>query len=283
MLRSLKDLERYTVAAIDGDLGSVVDFLVDDEHWTIRYLVIGTGVVFDGRQVLVSPIFFREADWPSRRFHVALTMDKIKASPSIDVEKPVSRQHERDYHQYYGAQYYWGSTGLWGTGISPVALVGDERGQAQPEQGEGPPGDVHLRSIREIRGYHIQGTDGAVGHVVDFIVDDETWQVRYLVVDTSNWWLGKKVLVAPTWTSGVSWDDRKIYLDVDRKAVKESPSWDAEAAVNREYEATLLDYYDRPRYWDNADPQKKTTPEAHSDRKTASADGTANVKTGARG
>jgi len=110
-------------------------------------------------------------------------------------------------------------------------------------------GDAHLRSAVELRGYHIQGSDEAVGHVDDFIVDDETWEVRYLAIDTSNWWFGKKVLVAPAWAKDVSWADRKVYVDMSRRAIKESPEWDPNAPVNREYEARLYDYYGRPVYW----------------------------------
>lgn len=102
MLRSLKDLERYNVSATDGDIGSVADFLLDDERWAIRYLVVKTGSFFNERRVLVSPIFFREVDWSATRFHVALTMNKVKNSPSVDANKPVSRQNERDYYGYFG-------------------------------------------------------------------------------------------------------------------------------------------------------------------------------------
>ena len=123
MLRSLKDLERYTVTATDGDLGSVSNFLLDDERWTVRYLVVEPGLFHDGRRVLVSPIFFRQPEWATRCFHLALTKDKIRNSPSVNVDKPVSRQHERDYFRYYGYPYYWGYSGLWGMGNYPGLLA----------------------------------------------------------------------------------------------------------------------------------------------------------------
>lgn len=103
MLRSLKDLDRYSVCANDGEIGSVVNFLLDDERWTVRYLVVQAGgpLFLNGRMVLISPISFRQAGWSTLRFQLALTMDQVKNSPPIDVDKPVSRQHERDYHRYY--------------------------------------------------------------------------------------------------------------------------------------------------------------------------------------
>jgi hypothetical protein len=249
MLRSLKDLERYRVRATDGDVGSVVNFLFDDERWVVRYLVVETSGFFDGRRVLISPISFREATWSTRQFHLALTMDKVKNSPSVNADEPVSRQHERQYYGYYGYPYYWGSAGPWGMGAYPGLLAAMERknGPAMPSDSSG---DVHLRSAKEVQGYRIQGSDEAIGHVDDFIVDDETWEVRYLVISTSNWWIGKTVLVAPRWTERVSWEDRKVYVDMTRQAVKSSPEWNAVAGINREYEVRLYDYYGRPVYWE---------------------------------
>lgn len=245
MLRSLKDLEHYAVSATDGDVGSVVDFLLDDERWVIRYLVVETGDILGGERGLISPISFREADWSTRRFHLALTMDKVRNSPSVDLDKPVSRQHERDYFRYYGYPYYWDGD-LWGMGAYPGPLPGAGWDATPVEHSDQPAGDVHLRSAAEVRGYHIQGSDDAIGHVADFIVDDDSWGISYLVVDTSNWLFGKKVLVAPHWASSVSWEERKVYVDVTRDAIRNSPEWHPDATINHGYEERLYDYYGRP-------------------------------------
>ena len=244
MLRSLKDLEGYTASATDGDVGRAVDFLLDDERWAVRYLVVEPGTFLDGIQVLISPISFREVEWPTRRFHLALTMDKVRNSPSIDVDKPVSRQNEGSFSRYYGFPYYWRSSGLWGVSSYPSALAEN----ASKELSEAPPeesGDVHLRSARDVRGYQIQGTDDEVGRVADFLVDDETWQVRYLVIDTSAWWFGKKVLVAPEWATRISRDEGTVYVELAREAVRTSPEWDPTAAIDRGYEARLHEHYGR--------------------------------------
>lgn len=264
MLRSLKDLEHYMVSATDGEIGKVVNFLLDDERWIVRYLVVETGGFLDGRRVLISPISFRKAEWSTHRFHLALTRDKIKSSPGIDVDEPVSRQRERDYYGYYGYPYYWGYSGLWGTGTYPGFLAAGAYPPAPAESAEKTSGDIHLRSAHEVRGYHVQGSDEAVGHVEDFIVDDESWEVRYLVIDTRNWWFGKKVLVAPHWVSTVSWEQRKVYVDMSRQAIKGSPEWDPTAAVNREYETRLYDYYGRPVYWASGGRPQESQPPPRS-------------------
>jgi len=245
VLRSLKDLERYKASATDGDIGRVVSFLLDDERWIVRYLVVEPGSFLDARQVLISPASFRKAEWPTRQFHLALTMEKVRNSPSIDVDKPVSRQHEGDFSRYYGFPYYWRAPGLWGWGSYPDSLAAagsDETAAGHSELS----GDVHLRSSRDVSRYQIQGTDGAIGHVDDFLVDDETWEVRYLVIDTSNWWFGRKVLVAPHWASRVSWEESKVYIDMSRQKIKNGPEWNSSSGIGLEYEARLADYYGRP-------------------------------------
>lgn len=242
MLRSLKSLEGYTASATDGDIGRTVNFLLDDERWIVRYLIVEPGTFLDGLQVLVSPISFREIDWSAHRFHLALTKEKVLASPNVDVDKPVSRQHEGDFSRYYGFPFYWRSSGLWGVSSYPSALA-DNGSQEEPAEPPEVAADVHLRSARDVRGYGIQGTDDAIGHVEDFIVDDETWQVRYLVVDTSGWWFGRKVLVAPDWATRISWEEGRVYLDMTREAIRTSPEWDPAAAIDRGYEARLHEHY----------------------------------------
>lgn len=255
MLRSLKDLEGYTASATDGDVGKAVDFLFDDELWTVRYLVVEPGSFLDGKEVLISPISFRDVQWTARRFHLALTKEKVWHSPSIDVDKPVSRQHEGSFSRYYGFPYYWRSSGLSGVSSRPSTLAasGEKEDPVDPP-GEG--GDVHLRSSREVRGSRIQGSDEAIGHLQDFIVDEETWQLRYLVIDTGNWWFGKKVLVAPDWATRISWEERTVSVDLAREAIRTSPEFDPATGIDREYEARLHDHYGRPLASLPADPRQ---------------------------
>ena len=248
MLRSLKDLEQYAVNATDGDVGHVVDFLVEDERWTIRYLVVETGSFFDRRRVLISPVSFGKVEWSSRRVDLALSKEKVKNSPAIDARQPVSRRREFELFRYYGVPHYWGSSALWGETDYPAMLgVGEFYSEAAAPL-ELAHDDIHLRSVNEISGYHIQGSDGELGHLDDFIVDDGTWQLRYLVVDTSNWCIGKKVLLAPHWASSVSWAERKVYVDQKRQSIKHAPEWNS-LAVNRDYEERLYQYHGRRVYW----------------------------------
>ncbi len=250
MLRSLKELEGYSVQATDGEIGTVKDLLVDDEHWGIRYLVVKTGGFFNGHAVLISPISFRKIDETKREFHLSLTMEKVRDSPSIDLDKPVSRQHEKYYHDYYDYRYYWGYPGVWAMEAVPGALATGHAKGAQPKASEPRADDVHLRSAKELRGYRIEGSDGEIGHIADFIADDAAWAVRYLVINTSDWWLGKKVLVAPHWASRISWAEHKVQLGITRQTIQASPEWDAIAGMSRGYETRLHAHYGRAAYWE---------------------------------
>lgn len=254
MLRSVNGLEKCAIEATDGPIGHVDQFYFDDETWVIRYLVVEAGTWLLSRRVLVSPIAIEDADWEARRLRVALTRAQVANSPDVDTRAPVSRRIEREYFDYYGWPYYWAGTGMSGFVDVPraVARERDARAEADVDPQAAPAkeyGDPHLRNTDEVTGCHIEAIDGEIGHVEDLLADDETWGVRYLVVDTRNWWPGKKVLVAPEWVVSVSWADARVAVDLPREAIKNAPEYDPSAPVSREYEGRLYEYYSRPTYW----------------------------------
>lgn len=244
MLRSLNDLIKYDIAAIDGKLGSVNDFYYDDLEWRLRYLVVDTGNWLPGRLVLISPVAIGQADWPARQLHVNLTQEQVKNSPGIETDQPVSRQKEARLADYYAWPYYWGAR-IGGGAAAAGALVDNKIGTPESEQR-----DPRLRSVKEVTGYSIEAKDGPIGHVEDFIADDEDWIIRYMVVDTRNWLPGKKVLVAPWLIHAVRWDESRVYLELNRDLVEASPEYDPSTPINRELETAWYDYYGRPKYWE---------------------------------
>src|SRR5678815_3470573 len=120
MLKGAEKLTGYRLGAIDGEFGKVKDFYFDDETWTIRYLVADTGGWLPGVQVLVSPFAVKSVDDAEKHINVSLTKAQIENSPSIDTDKPVSRQFELKYYQYFGWPMYWYGPALWGPGPFPV-------------------------------------------------------------------------------------------------------------------------------------------------------------------
>lgn len=262
MLRSMKDMEHYEIGASDGRIGHVKDLYFDDHQWVVRYLVVDASTWLSSHKVLISPIAIREAAWRAGMLTVSITREQVRNAPDIDTEKPVSRQHEVQYAGYYGYPYYWGGMGLWGSGNYPGLMAtdwgfGDEELQgAETREGRISTrgltdlrGDPHLRSCRAVTGYHVHATDGDVGHVLEVLFDDETWAVRYLVVETGNWWVGHRVLIAPQWVKNVEWIDGSVFVDLTRAAVKGSPPFLSTAELNREQEQGLYEHYDRAGYW----------------------------------
>jgi sporulation protein YlmC with PRC-barrel domain len=244
-LNKAKTLEGYKLDSLDGEIGTVKDFYFDDQYWAIRYLVVDTGSWHTVSQVLISPYALLAVDNESKDIAINLTKKKIEDSPSLNTDKPVSRQFEEAYYGYYGWPSYWGGLSMWGEYPS---IMHDPQKWGLSNQG-GKAWDVHLRSTQHVSGYHIQATDGEIGHVEDFIIDDESWAIRYLVIDTHNWLPGKKVLVSPKWIESVSWSQSKIFVNLTREKIKQSPEFTDKSLLTRDYETKLYQHYNRPEYW----------------------------------
>ena len=229
MLRSIKKLEHFRILGTDAEVGSVTDTYFDDEQWVVRYLIVEAGDWLHERKVLISPYAVKTFDWRTRAIVTNLSRIQIERSPRIDTAKPVSRQHESEYYRYYGYAEYWPSSTYWAWGAVPIARPASEFRAAERQQTTEVPerrGDEHLRSSRHVIGYHIEASDAAIGHIEDFLFDDETWAIRYAVVDTRNWLPGKLVLISPERISNVNWAERSVVVDMRREAVRNSPTYD---------------------------------------------------------
>ena len=238
-------LKGYKLASLDGEIGTVKEFYFDDQHWTIRYLVAETGTWLKGRQVLISPFALVAVHVETQNIIIDLTKKQIEDSPSLETDQPVSRQFEEAYYGYYGWPMYWSGPYLWGSYTNITRDREMPREMTRREKAW----DPHLRSTRDVIGHHLQAKDGGIGHVEDFILDEENWTIRYLVVDTRNWWAGKKVLISPRWIERVSWDDRKVFVNLTREAIQQSPEYEDAALLTREYESELHRHYHRKSYW----------------------------------
>lgn len=247
-LRRTKDLDGYTIGAIDTDIGSVCDFYFDDHLWTIRYIVVATGIIFSGRKVLISPLALQRPALSPLHIYVNLTREQVQNSPSIELHKPISRQREAEHHRHFGWPYYWEGSDVWGSWPTPQELAHAPRSGSKTAMKD-LSSDPHLRSTHEVRGYHMEATDGEIGHLEDFLFDDETWEIRYVIVDTKNWWPGKKVLLRPQWIKSVNWSKREIQANLARERIQASPEWNPDSPVSREYELRLHQHYGYAPYW----------------------------------
>ncbi len=219
MLRNASAIKGYAIAANDGQLGTVSDFLFDDVSWLVRWLVVDTGNWLLGRKVLLPPSVLGQLDPNGRKFAVGLTMQQVKDSPAIDTERPASRQIETNIYDYYGWHPYWGAGRFmggygYGGGAMPVSPVPDfkllEEDIAAAQQNND---DPHLRSIEAVAGYHIHASDGEIGHV-------------------------------PRSVREIDWTNNLVNLNVDRQRVKDSPAYDASTTVDQAYGKTFGNHYD---------------------------------------
>jgi len=255
MLGKAKTLQGYTLDSLNGEIGKVKEFYFDDRHWTIRYLVANTGNWLTGRHVLISPYALVAVVREEQHITIDLTKKQIEDSPSLKSDKPVSRQFEETYYGYYGWPTYWVGTYMWR--YYPY-LVRDREKWNKPTQEE-KAWDPHLRSTHDVSGHHIQAEDGEIGHVEDFIIDDETWAIRYLIIDTRNWWPGKKVLISPQWIERVSWSESKVFVNLPRETIKQSPEYTEALLLTRDYETRLHGHYHLQGYWvDESIPRKNS-------------------------
>lgn len=246
MLIKARALKGYSIQNTDDEtIGKVEDIYFDDRHWTVRYLVANTGTWLTGREVLISPYALVAVNADHKNVVADLTKKQIEGSPSWDSHKPVSRQLEQAYYGYYGYPMYWGGPYSWGY----YPYIERNRNKWNDFKTNDKKSDHHLRSSQEVAGYHVQAQDGELGHVEDFIIDDETWAIRYLIVSTSNWWAGKKVLVSPLWIDRVSWSERKVMTDLSRETIKQSPEYTEKSLLTRDYEVGLYGHYNRKGYW----------------------------------
>ncbi|MDP2038006.1 MAG: PRC-barrel domain-containing protein [Ignavibacteria bacterium] len=245
MLHKVKTLKGYKLHSHNGEIGKVMEFYFDDNHWTIRYLVADTGGWLTGRQVLIAPYSLESVNEEEQYIKIDLTKKQIEDSPSLNSDKPVSRQFETDYYGYYGWPIYWDGPNMWG--YFPD-IVRDSKKWGDAKKGE-ESWDPYLRSTHEVTGYNIQAADGEVGHVEDFIIDDETWAIRYLIIDTRNWLPGKKIILSPRWIERVSWSESKVFVNLPMEKIKESPEYTEESLLTREYETGLHKHYNRKGYW----------------------------------
>lgn len=219
------------IQAVDARVGTVADLLFDDHDWKVRWLVIDTGSWLPGRRVLLPPSAITIAEPLRKVLEVGLTEVQVKNCPDLTADEPVSQQREAELVGYYGQMGY-GTYGYYpyaapmtvpAVPIMPPPVTGP--GVKEPEERQG---DPHLRSAREVTGYDIQAVDGAVGHVEEILVEPDTWSIPHLAVDTKNWWPGRKVIVSVEHVEDISWERRRVDINLTRERVKGSDEYRAD-------------------------------------------------------
>jgi PRC-barrel domain protein len=231
MLRSANKIIGHRLSALDGEIGRATDFLLDDGQWVLRYLVVETGAWLAKRRVLIAPAVLNKADWTSRRMVLEATREQVKTAPVLEADMP-SRQHELELSRHYG----WNVCGLGDYPPDPAMVP-------LPEGSPSLAGDPHLSSVKELVGYGLEAQDGNVGHIEDFIVEDDTWSIRYLVIDSRSWLSGRKLLIETAWLGAVNHEDRQISVQVPGSRIEALPDFDPGAPVYERVEQPSPDKF----------------------------------------
>lgn len=253
MLRSLKELERYAVYATDCKVGRCVDFLLGSPGWLVSHLVVKTEGVLGNHQVLIARDSVVDVDQAEERFHLALTADQVDRSPQLGAQR--SAMSSRAQFASSERPYETNDSELEAqASCSRSPLTSSDRLD-----------DSQIPSARALRGCAVRASDGCIGQVDDLIVQDDIWEVRYLVLDTSKWWVGKKVLIAPQWATGVSWTERTLHVNMSIHAIRTSPEWDPSISLERDYEARLFRHYGFPGYWGDRELKSLSRASAHDE------------------
>ncbi|OQW32302.1 MAG: hypothetical protein A4E19_19950 [Nitrospira sp. SG-bin1] len=241
--RRVRDIAKLTLYGHDGPVGTAQELYFDDQHWTVRYLVVRTGGWLLGRDVLIAPIAIEGIDDTDASMRIGLNNKQIEQAPSIESTRPISRRYEEAYYKHFRWAPYWQpDTTVWGSPIpysDTSAMDHDEPLRTDsPEQS-------HLRSSSEVTGYGIHAKDGEIGHLEDLVVDDEDWIVRYVEVDTGNWLPGKKVLVQSGRIQQIDWPSRSVTMSLTRHAIESAPAYDPSKLITPDYEVRLFKHYGR--------------------------------------
>lgn len=240
MLWKASSLGDFHLEAKDGAIGAITDCLFDETDWSVRWLVVDTGRWLPGRKVLIAPDQVDASAAERRTLALGITQEQVRESPPLDEAAPVSRGYEEEVAQHYGWPGYW--MGL----AYPAMPVAPEPAPYRETEAHR---DPDLQSTNDVTGYHLHARDGSIGHVDDFLIDPEGWAVRYLVVDTRNWWPGKQVLVAPRALIAVNRLDRSAEVDLTKDQIREGPEYDPGRTVDRAWEERYLGYHGYPVYW----------------------------------
>jgi sporulation protein YlmC with PRC-barrel domain len=254
MMSVTSALKGLTICATDGRIGTVSDFLFDDRTWRVRWVVIDTGNWLPGRLVLVHPQALGKPDFNRNSLTVALTKERVENSPDLQRHLPVSRQMEQGVFAYYGWDPSWGGGAFAMDGMMPPLMSMPPIPSSAMTMGDtdlllakrAQESDPNLRSVSATDGYQIHATDGEIGHVSNFLMDDASWTLRYLIVDTRNWWPGKHVLLSPSSVIAIDWVAEQISVDVTQDKVRLSPAWDPASLIHGSYEAQLREHYAWP-------------------------------------
>ncbi|MEQ6378259.1 PRC-barrel domain-containing protein [Bacillaceae bacterium S4-13-56] len=238
MLQLASILENYNVQATDGELGKVKDLYFEKDTWVVRYLLVDTKKWLPGRKVLVSPVSFDFVDPAEATVNILETEERMKESPTINESDTITSKVEADLGRFFEWPLYWGGMNLWGSYATPrLWLESNENYELEPISNKDEE-KIRVESVNDmkgaINGYRIQVKDGKIGHVSDVIVDDDNWEIKFLVIETRNFLPGDFVAISTKWIDEISWMDKEVKVDLEKDTIVNGPFFNPVEPINEE-------------------------------------------------
>lgn len=259
MLATTHELRGFKVFSEDEEIGEVEDYYFDRKYWVNRYLVVDTGNWLVERDILISPEAVEEIDYGEQLIKLNISAEEIENSPPVEKEDKLMRTHERDLADYFNWTNYWRAAEPTNTGISGLVpnnlirkITIEENIKDREKENKKIPAEeeTNLRSVNELINFKIHASDGFIGHVDKFIIDDNNWLIRYLLVDTKDLLPGKKVVLAPEWINNIDWVGEEVEFKLTVEEIENAPEYDAEMPISELYETKLYEHYDKEKYWE---------------------------------
>jgi len=201
-----RNLYGTSVDASDGRLGNIIDFLFDDQRWHVGHLVLNAGRWLRRRRVTLPYDTIVMKDWSDRHVFIeGLTRQQIRISPATETRVPIS------LHESLAEVTIMD----WDTYLVNTTFT-DHPWQISD--------DPHIHNTRDVVGYHVQGSDGPIGYVSDFVINDESWSVSDLVVNMRNWLPGRQILIPTAHIEEVRGANRSMRISLSRKSIRETAS-----------------------------------------------------------
>ncbi len=266
ILRRFHDIQGWELGARDGNIGRCHDLLFEDTDWAARYLVADTRKWLPGRKVLIPPRAvesLEESSGPvllsAGTMVLSLTKEQIKNAPPLDSDAPVSRRYETAFNRYYDWPNYWAAPSIRDPQLYPTLLHRPEeltrRSDVQYRFSDRrPEEETHLRSAREVASYRCLAGGQNIGDVDDFLVEEESWIIRYLIVDARKYLPeGRWLLISTDWVAMIDWADSSIAVTLTTDQLAKGPRFDPDMELDRHYERAIHEFYGLPYYWRNGE------------------------------
>ena len=229
MVTCFQNLQGEQLTATDGAIGNIRDFYFDDQQWTVSYLIVELSNWLSSRNVLIPAELLGNVDPQSKTVKAQVSRTQVKQSAPVALKKPVSEQRREQQNR---------RTKLYLVSIPSASKISQTAHNRMMGSA-----DSHLRSGAELQSdYWVLGKDGDIGPIHDFVMDDQQWTVRYIMVNVGWWFSAKLVLVPPRFVDRISFNQGAVATSLPAEVALNAPPYDAVTSFS-EFEHRVADYW----------------------------------------